>query len=598
MQARIQKLAPNVINQIAAGEVIERPASVIKELLENSLDAKARHIQVDIGKGGKQLIRVSDDGVGIAADDLPLAVAAHATSKIIQFEDLTEVASLGFRGEALASVSSVSRFTLTSCQAGTDAGWQIVCHHDGTPLTPQPAAHPVGTSVTVEELFFNTPVRRKFLRMDKTEFSHVEEVVKRLAISHFDVGVKLTHDKRVIWQVHPASTMAEQEARVRQLLGKAFVEQATYFDIERHGMRLWGWVGSPDYFRSQTDQQYFYLNQRLVKDKLINHAIRQVYAELLYPGRHAAYVLFLTMPRAWVDVNVHPTKTEVRFQQSRMIHDFLVGSLGHVLHEPASHPQQTLDVVTHSPIEQPAGEQTPMEQKVDKSITVDDRQLTLATMAPPPLSSATRTPPLYVKQPQAAYTTASVANTGSASGRAIAQIAKRFIVAHVEDDLLVYDYSRGKALLTCRQLQRAYAENKIKTRPLLVPVTLEATAAVLDNFSHFASHWSTLGWQVELSGQDQLLLRDIPICLGQADVAFVFKQIVAYLVMHDEVDRDALLQLMARHSVVLQPLTMVAMNDFLTELTRETSDIAELEQQGILRRLTEPMLQQYFTQDD
>jgi DNA mismatch repair protein MutL len=596
MQARIQKLAPNVINQIAAGEVIERPASVIKELLENSLDAKARHIQVDIGKGGKQLIRVTDDGVGIAADDLPLAVAAHATSKIVQFEDLTEVASLGFRGEALASISSVSRFTLASCQAGAEAGWQIVCHHDGSPLTPQPAAHPVGTSVTVEELFFNTPVRRKFLRMDKTEFSHVEEVVKRLAISHFDVGFKLTHDKRVIWQVHPASTMAEQQARVRQLLGKTFVEQATYFDIERLGMRLWGWVGSPDYFRSQSDQQYFYLNQRLVKDKLINHAIRQVYAELLYPGRHAAYVLFLTMPRAWVDVNVHPTKTEVRFQQSRLIHDFLVGSLGHVLHEPAASPQQVMEAVTNSPTERQTDDQASMEQRMDKPVTVDERQLALATMESSTLSPATRPPPLYVKQPQAAYTTAKASNTPA--GRAIAQIARRFIVTQMDDDLLVYDYAKGKAWLTCRQLQRAYAENTIKTRPLLVPVTVEATTDVLDNFSRFASHWSKLGWQVELSGQEQLLLRDIPICLGQADVAAVFKQIIAYLTTHDEVDMDALLQTMARHSVVLQPLSVIAMNDFLTELTRETTDTAELERQGILRRLTEPMLQQYFTQDD
>lgn len=355
VMSRIHLLSPRLANQIAAGEVVERPASVAKELLENSLDSGARRIDVEVEQGGVKLLKVRDDGGGIAPDDLPLALARHATSKIRELEDLEAVLSMGFRGEALASISSVSRLTLTSRTADADQAWQV--ETEGRDMEPrvQPAAHPVGTSVEVRDLFFNTPARRKFLRAEKTEFDHLQEVIKRLALARFDVAFHLRHNGKTVLSLHEAGDDISRARRVASVCGPAFLEQALPIEIERGGLRLWGWVGLPTFSRSQADLQYFYVNGRMVRDKLVAHAVRQAYRDVLFNGRHPTFVLFLEIDPATVDVNVHPTKHEVRFRDSRMVHDFLYGTLHRALADVRPE-DQVAAPATVSPMMRPTGQ--------------------------------------------------------------------------------------------------------------------------------------------------------------------------------------------------------------------------------------------------
>jgi len=339
--ARIHLLTPRLANQIAAGEVVERPSSVVKELLENSLDAGATHIEIDIENGGARAIRLRDNGQGIDKDDLALALSRHATSKIDSIDDLEAVRSLGFRGEALASIASVARVTLTANTDAQSEGWKVECEGQDMETRLAPAPHPTGCTVEVRDLFFNTPARRKFLRTEKTEFRHLEEVVKRLALSRFDVGFVLRHNQRVIHNLRAATTGQEQERRAMMVCGSAFMQNAVHLDLERAGMTLTGWVGLPTFSRSQADLQYFFVNGRVIKDKLVTHAVRQAYRDVLYHGRHPAYILYLELDPALVDVNVHPTKHEVRFRDGRTVHDFLFSTLHRALAE--VRPQDQLD---------------------------------------------------------------------------------------------------------------------------------------------------------------------------------------------------------------------------------------------------------------
>ncbi|MEM9058596.1 MAG: DNA mismatch repair endonuclease MutL, partial [Pseudomonadota bacterium] len=327
---RIARLSSAVADQIAAGEVVERPASVVKELMENALDAGARWLRIRIDGGGVKRIEVRDDGAGIHPDDLALAVSRHATSKIHSANDLDGIASLGFRGEALPSVASVSRLTLTSRSADDDTAWTVTA--DGAaPTEPRPAPHPPGTTVEVRDLFFNTPARRKFLRTEKTEFTHVEAVFRRLALSHFDVAFRLTHNRRVIAELPVAADRAAQERRLGDVCGRSFVDSALHIEHRAGELELEGWLALPTFSRSQADLQYFFLNGRMVRDKVVSHAIKLGYRDVLFHGRHPAYVLALRMNPARVDVNAHPAKTEVRFRDSREVHGFLHRTVESVL---------------------------------------------------------------------------------------------------------------------------------------------------------------------------------------------------------------------------------------------------------------------------
>ena len=319
----IEILPARLANQIAAGEVVERPASVIKELVENSVDAGATKIQIDVEKGGSKRLRIIDNGAGIVKDELTLALSRHATSKIKNLDDLEAISSLGFRGEALASISSVSRLTLTSKPKEQASAWQACAQGRDMDVTIQPAAHPDGTTIDVKDLFFNTPARRKFLRTDKTEFTHIEEVVRRIALACLNVTFILTHNGKVIRQYRGAQNKSQYAKRVAQVCGQKFVENALEVDCVHDNLHLWGWLAKPSYFRNQNDLCYSYVNGRMMRDKLINHAIRQAYADLLPADTYSAFVLFLELDHREVDVNVHPAKHEVRFHQGRYIHDFI-----------------------------------------------------------------------------------------------------------------------------------------------------------------------------------------------------------------------------------------------------------------------------------
>ncbi|WP_233593452.1 DNA mismatch repair endonuclease MutL [Cobetia sp. cqz5-12] len=333
-ERRIRILNPRLANQIAAGEVVERPASVVKELVENAIDAGSTRIELELEGGGARLIRVRDNGCGITEEDLPLALSRHATSKIESLDDLEGVASLGFRGEALASISSVSRLELFSNVSDEPAnGWRVVA--EGREMAPRvsPAPHPRGTSVAVRDLFFNTPARRKFMRTEKTEFGHVEESFRRLALSRHDIGWTLRHNQKVVHQLRAGEDTLTVERRIGALLGRNFLEHALHLDIEASGLRLSGWVGLPTHSRAQADQQYFFVNGRVVRDRLVAHAVRQAYRDVLFHGRHPVFVLYLELDPTVVDVNVHPTKHEVRFRDGRLVHDFLFSSLHKALAE-------------------------------------------------------------------------------------------------------------------------------------------------------------------------------------------------------------------------------------------------------------------------
>ena len=349
----IQQLPNHLINQIAAGEVVERPASVVKELLENSLDAGAREVQVDIQAGGQKLIRIRDNGAGIPQDELALAMSRHATSKISSLDDLEAVASLGFRGEALPSIGSVSRMTLTSRTAEADSAWQVEADN-GSLSAPRPAAHPVGTTVEVHDLFYNTPARRKFLRTERTEFGHIEKWIRRLALSRPDVGITLTHNRRAVLALPAADNDEKRRQRVARICGDAFAEQSIMVDRETDGIALSGWIGLPTFNRSQPDMQYWFVNGRSISDKTLAHAAKHAYRDVLFHGRFPAYVLHLTLDPATVDANAHPAKHEVRFRDGRKVHGVVSQTLELALRE--TRPG------TEAPIPVPAGKSSFFEQ--------------------------------------------------------------------------------------------------------------------------------------------------------------------------------------------------------------------------------------------
>lgn len=344
----IRILSPQLANQIAAGEVVERPASVVKELVENSLDAGASKIEIDIENGGAGLIRVRDNGCGIAKDELALALARHATSKISDADDLEAILSLGFRGEALASISSVSRLTLTSRTAEQTEAWQVYVQGRDMQAVIKPAAHPVGSTVEVANLFFNTPARRKFLRTDKTEFAHIDEVIRRIALAKFNIAFNLSHNGKMVRQYRPAVTPEQQLKRVAAICGDTFVSHALRIDWRHGDLHLSGWVAEPQFNRAQNDLAYCYINGRMVRDKVINHAIKQAYGDYLSTEQYPAFILFLDLNPHEVDVNVHPTKHEVRFHQARLIHDFICQGISNALQ------QQTQLPYTVNEIREPA----------------------------------------------------------------------------------------------------------------------------------------------------------------------------------------------------------------------------------------------------
>ena len=588
--SRIQLLSPRLANQIAAGEVVERPASVIKELLENSLDAGATRIDIDIEQGGVKLLRVRDNGRGIVETDLPLALSRHATSKIMDLDDLERVATLGFRGEALASVSSVSRLLLTSCAEGEEQAWQV--ETEGRDMNPrvQPAAHPQGTTVEVRDLFFNTPARRKFLRTEKTEFGHLEEVVKRLALSRFDVAFHLRHNGRSVLSLRPAHTEQEAQRRVASICGPAFIEQSVTIDQERGGLRLWGWVGLPTFSRSQADLQYFCVNGRMIRDKLVAHAVRQAYRDVLFNGRHPTFVLFLELDPAVVDVNVHPTKHEVRFRDGRMVHDFLFSTLYRALADQRPDGQAgTQEPASGAPLHYSGGSATVtgLEAGVFSGQTRMPLQEpaagaggwtappSMARPDPAVLAGATQTyAGLYGAAPaQPGMPAETEAGEVPPLGYAIAQLHGIYILAENAEGLVVVDMHAAHERITYERLKQAMALEGLRSQPLLVPESLAVSQAQADCAEEHAEWFTRLGFALQRLGPESLAIREIPALLRQADAAQLVQDVLNDLMEYgtsDRIDahRNELLATMACHGSVRanRRLTLAEMNGLLRDM--------------------------------
>ena len=566
----IHILSPQLANQIAAGEVVERPASVLKELVENSLDAGARRIEIEIEQGGTKLIKIRDDGQGIPQSELALALSRHATSKIDNLEDLEAVATLGFRGEALASIASVSRLSLTS-NAGDSSGWKAVSEGRDMEVDLQPAAHPQGTSVEVRDLFFNTPARRKFLRTEGTEYNRIDDSVKKLALSRMDIAFSLRHNQRAQINLRPALSLLEQEKRVADICGPAFMQQALYVDNDRSGIRLWGWMGLPTFSRSQADLQHFFVNGRCIRDKVVSHAIRQAYQDVLYHGRHPAYVLFLEVEPADVDVNVHPTKHEVRFRDSRSIHGFVYGTLNKALAQdrPQDHLQSAETAAGQIPQQDWQSNQSTIQFPAPGNQAQGSRSYTQFASSS---HGSVNTP---MEAYQSLYATQMPEEEGDIPpmGFAIAQLKGIYILAENAQGLIIVDMHAAHERITYERMKTAFDSQGLVSQPLLVPESLsvsEREAEVADKSSEI---FAQLGFVVERAGAESIIVREIPAILRGSEVEGLLRDVISDLLMHGTSERirqhiNEILSTMACHGSVRanRKLTVPEMNALLRDM--------------------------------
>ena len=567
----IQQLPDHLINQIAAGEVVERPASIVKELVENSLDAGATHVLVELEQGGLDRIKVRDNGCGIEASDLPLALSRHATSKIQSMEDLWKVGTLGFRGEALPSIASVSRLTVTSCTEEAEHGAKIAYQADGS-MKHEPAPHPKGSTVDVASLFYNVPARRKFMRTPRTEFSRCEAVVKTLAMAQPQCAFTLSHNGKVTFECKSAIDAQAQNQRITRILGKGFGESAHAVSVEGAGLVLKGWLADPAFSRSQADMQYFYVNQRVVRDKVISHAVKQAYSDLIYHQRFPAFVLFLEMDPTAVDVNVHPGKQEVRFRESQLVHSFIRRSikdfLGAITPEHAlesagdfqgAAPGTFGDVQTSMPAVSDSAQssaapytrppiQRPMPLQVQEQLSAMNRLG--AARAPEPISPyAQRGDGILndeVSQPEAVI---------PPLGFARAHLHGVYILAENRDGMIIVDAHAAHERITYERLKEAYHNGALNTQALLVPVTLDVSEAEADRCEVEAEWLGSLGFSVDRIAPEQLCIREVPAILGRADVSALLRDVLSDLMNHDTSERlrsavDEVLSSMACHGSV------------------------------------------------
>ncbi|WP_267223986.1 DNA mismatch repair endonuclease MutL [Dyella silvae] len=576
----IRPLPPELINQIAAGEVIERPSSVVKELVENSLDAGATRIEVDIEQGGARLIRVRDDGCGIAPDELQLAVASHATSKIGSFDDLEHVASMGFRGEALASVSSVARFALTSRAQGQDSAFRIEVD-GGKMQAARPAQHPQGSSVEVRDLFYNVPARRKFLRAERTEFAHIDDLLKSLALARRSVEFRLSHNGKPVRILKAARDDHAALQRVAEVMGEDFPGQSLRIDHAAAGLHLSGWVGLPTASRSQADSQYFYVNGRLVRDRIVAHAVRQAYADVLFHGRHPTFVLYLELDPVGVDVNVHPAKSEVRFREQRLVHDFLFRTLHEAL-------AQTRAGQAGLPAQEPATESMPsyaMASSPSFAATApswpnafSQSRLSLGVREQPLAgyaallgeSAAPQTPMAFMPQvpmPEASEEEA------PPLGFAIAQLKNIYILAENAHGLILVDMHAAHERITYEKLKAGRACSNLRSQMLLVPMNISVSAKEAAAAEEHAEALADWGLELSRSGPSGVVVRRIPALLEGADVAQLCRDVLGELAQHGSSRRlqeleNELLATMACHGSVRagRRLTLPEMNALLREM--------------------------------
>jgi DNA mismatch repair protein MutL len=573
----IKELPSQLVNQIAAGEVIERPASVIKELVENSLDAGATRIEVEVEQGGMRLCRVRDDGMGIAPGELSLALARHATSKISSFEDLERVVTLGFRGEALPSIASVARLSLVSRQADSEHGWKVSADQ-GVISDPVPEAHGQGTTIDVQDLFYNVPARRKFLRTERTEFGHIDRLLRRLALGHFGVEFRLLHQRKPVLRLPAAHERAAREQRLAEVCGSAFAEQCLFVDHEAAGLRLWGWLGLPTFSRSQPDLQHVYVNGRMIRDKVVTHALRMGYQDVLFHGRQPAYVLYLEMNPALVDVNAHPTKHEVRFRDSRTVHGFLFRTVEQALSgtRPGAERSETPPGPTR--ISDPSLSAVPPSQHA-MGLRLADHRSSLGQIGPGTVRD-------QVGAYGSLHSLLQVGQTGSEAGAeyplgfALAQLHGIYILAQNQAGLVLVDMHAAHERISYEKLKRSMDIGGIKAQPMLVPLKIAVSEREADLAEQRAEWFSELGFEIGRSGPSSLTVRQVPALLRDVDVEQLVRDVLADLVEHGQTRRleeisNELLATMACHGSVRanRRLSLDEMNALLREM--ETTDRAD-----------------------
>ncbi|MGD9388352.1 MAG: DNA mismatch repair endonuclease MutL [Gammaproteobacteria bacterium] len=565
----IRQLPPQLIDQIAAGEVVERPASVIKELVENSLDAGAGRIEIEIDGGGLRRCLVRDDGSGIPREELALALSRHATSKIASLADLEQVATLGFRGEALPSIASVSRLELTSRASGADAAWTVAA--DGGRLAaPAPAAHPQGTTILVQDLFFNTPARRRFMRSERTESGHVEGLARRLALSRFGTGFSLRRDGRPLFDLRPARDSGARLRRVAEICGEAFAAHVLELEQSAAGLHLSGWLGLPTFSRSQPDMQYFFVNGRMIRDRLVTHALRQAYADVLFHGRHPAYVLYLEMDPALVDVNAHPTKHEVRFRDARSMHGFLYKAVERAL--AGTRPAAAAGPPPATPRFSGRGGTGPeWRQPRQDAMELGVREDTPA---------ATRVPPIE----DAAVAAAAVPAPGGAApapaddlplGHALGQLGGVYILAQNRDGLVVVDMHAAHERVLYERLKQALTGPEAAGQPLLVPLSVRVSPQEGELAEAMREELARVGLEIDRRGPDVVVIRQVPALLGNADAEALLRDLLADFAEQGSSRRleerlNEVLATMACHGSVRanRQLTIAEMNALLRDMER------------------------------
>ncbi|MDM5087353.1 DNA mismatch repair endonuclease MutL [Aeromonas bestiarum] len=600
----IRILPPILANQIAAGEVVERPSSVVKELVENSLDAGADRVEIDIDKGGAKLIRIRDNGCGVAKDELVLALSRHATSKVATLDDLEGICSLGFRGEALASISSVSRLTFTSRTQVQSEAWQAQAEGREMQVTVKPAAHPVGTTVEVVDLFFNTPARRKFMRSEKTEFAHIDELVRRIALSRFDVTLILRHNGKVMRQYKAANTVPEQERRLAAVCGTPFMHHALAVESEHSDVRLWGWLATPQGARPQNDLQYTYVNGRMMRDKLINHAIRQAYDELLPADRFAAYVLYIELDPHQVDVNVHPAKHEVRFHQARLIHDFIFQALFTALHrEAAARAEQgeplaetLVELPVSGQIEYPGQAPRPEWYGAEHNYRAPAQEVREGGGAgragnyqppEPPSREAMRgmgallttlpgAGPAAVVPVTSAVTANAAVQAAPGVWRALTLVEQAYLLLARDGQLALLSLVRAERLLLRNWLLEAWGQG-LAAQPLLLPVSFKLPKNLIALVEEQERLLKRMGLELKNGGRDTMILTRVPALLRQTDLVRLLPELLQIIESGSDSDASQLAEVLCQW-LVEQGISREKVYDFstasrlLTELVTDFSD--------------------------
>ena len=548
----IRVLPPILANQIAAGEVVERPASVVKELIENSLDAGANRIEVELEKGGCKLIRIRDNGGGIPKDELILALERHATSKVSSLDDLEAIVSLGFRGEALASISSVSRLTLTSRTAEQAEAWQASAEGRDMAVTLRPAAHPVGTSVDVVDLFFNTPARRRFLRSEKTEFGHIDELLRRLALSRPDVTLTLRHNGKLVRQYRglPIHSDEELQQRVAAVCGKEFLSRALHLKSEHHGLTLSGWILQPQATTASSPEvQYFYVNGRMMRDRLITHAIRQGYLEALGLECSPSFLLYLTLDPHLVDVNVHPAKHEVRFHESRLVHDFVVSVVRTALDEgltmsgPVLHQSNQTEPVassagsvsaTQEPEAKYRGHEIASSRNVFRSYEHGYQSPRAGYQAPPPVTATEQQAyrqlmtPAAISSKQTPIASDSVAREPWRCLLRLRPDVALLATGDESSDLYLVHLPRLAAAMSLSQLSQQWGAGGLVSQPLLMPLSLVLTPEQWSVIAQQSADLTRMGFEWKQHAQKLILYR-VPACLRHCDISSRLHELLSLL---------------------------------------------------------------------